>query len=230
MAAKLGSDRATAKVAVLAAMYGQRSGAAGRALGDLERAYPVAMAYLDAAYRNGVTGRSVRTFGGRLIRAALPPDLAGTGPAAEPTDPVVAESPGAAGGRGRYLRNAVIQGAAAELFKAWAATVRHVVAGLDGRIVLCLHDELLVHVPEQHAEACAGACRAGPRRQRPALGPVRSGPLRGRHLGDPTLVRGEALGSPVGPGHQPPDTRPHRAGQLHVAVQQAPQCLPARGR
>ena len=154
VAAKLGSDRATAKVAVLAAMYGQRSGAAGRALGDLERAYPVAMAYLDSAYREGVEGRSVRTFGGRLIRAGQPPDLADTGPAAEPTDPVVPESPGAAGGRGRYLRNAVIQGAAAELFKAWAATVRHVVADLDGRIVLCLHDELFVHVPDRHAETC----------------------------------------------------------------------------
>jgi DNA polymerase-1 len=136
-------------------MYGQRSGAAGRALGDLERAYPVAMAYLDHAYRNGVAGRSVRTFGGRLFRAALPPALTDSGPVAEPTDPVVPESPGASGGRGRYLRNAVIQGAAAELFKAWAATVRHVIAGLDGRIVLCLHDELLVHVPDQHADACA---------------------------------------------------------------------------
>jgi len=43
VAAKLGIERKVAKVAVLAAMYGQRSGAAGRALGDLERAYPVAM-------------------------------------------------------------------------------------------------------------------------------------------------------------------------------------------
>jgi DNA polymerase-1 len=154
VAAKLGSDRATAKVAVLAAMYGQRSGAAGRALGDLERAYPVAMAYLDDAYRNGVAGRSVRTFGGRLIRAALPAEPVDAGPAAEPTDLVVSESPAAAGGRGRYLRNAVIQGAAAELFKAWAATVRSVVAGLGGQIVLCLHDELLVHVPEEQAQTC----------------------------------------------------------------------------
>jgi DNA polymerase family A len=155
VAAKLGSDRATAKVAVLAAMYGQRSGAAGRALGDLERAYPVAMAYLDDAYRHGVAGRSVRTFGGRLIRAALPSLPTDGGPGAEPTDPVVSESSGAAGSRGRYLRNAVIQGAAAELFKAWAATVRSVVADLGGQIVLCLHDELLVHVPEEQAQACA---------------------------------------------------------------------------
>ena len=43
VAAKLGADRPRAKVAVLAAMYGQRSGAAGEALKDLERAYPVAM-------------------------------------------------------------------------------------------------------------------------------------------------------------------------------------------
>ncbi|MEO7447570.1 MAG: DNA polymerase, partial [Humibacillus sp.] len=53
-------------------------------------------------------------------------------------------------------RNAIIQGSAAELFKAWAATVRHEVRPLGGTIVLCLHDELLVHVPEdQAAEAVA---------------------------------------------------------------------------
>lgn len=50
--------------------------------------------------------------------------------------------------RGRFARNAVIQGAAAELFKAWAATVRAAVAPLGAEIVLCLHDELLVHAPE----------------------------------------------------------------------------------
>jgi DNA polymerase-1 len=53
--------------------------------------------------------------------------------------------------RGRFARNAVIQGAAAELFKAWAATVRATTRELDAQIVLCLHDELLVHVPEENA-------------------------------------------------------------------------------
>jgi DNA polymerase-1 len=53
---------------------------------------------------------------------------------------------------GRYLRNAVVQGAAAELFKAWAATVRATTRDLGAQIVLCLHDELLVHVPEPAAE------------------------------------------------------------------------------
>ncbi len=61
--------------------------------------------------------------------------------------------------RGRFARNAVIQGSAAELFKAWAATVRHAVAPLGGRIVLCLHDELLVHAPEAHADETAAGVR-----------------------------------------------------------------------
>ncbi|HEU5107019.1 MAG TPA: DNA polymerase, partial [Micromonosporaceae bacterium] len=46
VAARLGVGRPVAKVAVLAAMYGQTSGAAGEALRGLERAYPVAMSYL----------------------------------------------------------------------------------------------------------------------------------------------------------------------------------------
>ena len=45
------------------------------------------------------------------------------------------------------MRTAMIQGAAAELFKVWAVTVRARLAEVadDARIVLCLHDELLVH-------------------------------------------------------------------------------------
>ena len=55
----------------------------------------------------------------------------------------------------------MIQGAAAELFKMWAVTVRARIAGLGARIVLCLHDELLVQAPEEQAadvaELVAGA-------------------------------------------------------------------------
>jgi DNA polymerase-1 len=57
--------------------------------------------------------------------------------------------------RGRFARNAIIQGAAAELFKAWAATVRHHLPSLGGQIVLCLHDELLLHVPVEASESVA---------------------------------------------------------------------------
>ena len=139
VAAKLGIERKVAKVAVLAAMYGQRSGAAGRALGDLERAYPVAMGLLDDAYASGVARQPLRTFGGRRINL----DVAWAG-----SDD---------GGRGRFARNAVIQGSAAELFKAWAATVRHVTAPMGAQIVLCLHDELLLQALEERADEVAEA-------------------------------------------------------------------------
>ncbi|GGB88726.1 DNA polymerase I [Knoellia flava TL1] len=141
VASRLGVERPVAKVAVLAAMYGQRSGAAGEALRGLERAYPVAMGLLDRAYDSGVRGEPLRTFGGRLI----------------PTGRFLAQSPVGANpaldaARGRFARNAIIQGAAAELFKAWAATVRALGGPLGAEIVLCLHDELLVHAPAERAE------------------------------------------------------------------------------
>ena len=150
VAARLGCDRPTAKVAVLAAMYGQTSGTAGAALRGLDRAYPVAMRYLRAADEQGRAGRDVHTYGGRRVRMW---------PVPEPADPA------AVAARGRFARNAVVQGAAAELFKMWAVTVRSGLADLGadgpaGQIVLCLHDELLVHVPERHADAVVGLLHA----------------------------------------------------------------------
>jgi DNA polymerase-1 len=145
VAEALRCDRPTAKVAVLAAMYGQTSGVAGAALRGLDRAYPTAMAHLRAAEAAGVRGEDLRTYGGRLLR------LSGGRAPGEPLGEHVALPTGA----GRFARNAVVQGAAAELFKAWAATVRDGLRALDGRIVLCLHDELLLHVPTGAADRAA---------------------------------------------------------------------------
>ena len=55
----------------------------------------------------------------------------------------------------------MVQGAAAELFKMWAVTVRARAAAYDARIVLCLHDELLVQAPAEHSEAVAAVVRDG---------------------------------------------------------------------
>ncbi len=142
VAAQLAVPRPTAKVAVLGAMYGQTTGHGAQALRRLNAAYPVAMAYLDAADRAGQAGRDRRTYGGRLV--VLAPD-----PAAEP------RSASRAAAYGRYARNAMVQGAAAELFKMWAVTVRARCGHLGARIVLCLHDELLVHAPAEHAQTVA---------------------------------------------------------------------------
>jgi DNA polymerase-1 len=145
VAAELGVDRPTAKVAMIAAMYGQTTGHGGVAGRRMRAAYPVAMGYLDAADRSARAGRDLRTYGGRLLR------MSGSS----------ADSPARQAARGRYGRNAVVQGAAAELFKMWAVTVRARTAPLGARILLCLHDELLVHVPADRAEQAAelvGAC------------------------------------------------------------------------
>src|SRR6202034_3745295 len=139
VATGLGVDRPTAKVAMIAAMYGQTTGHGGVAARRMRTAYPVAMGYLDAADRSARAGQDLRTYGGRLLRMS--------GSSADP--------PATQAARGRYGRNAVVQGAAAELFKMWAVTVRARTAPLAARIVLCLHDELLVHVPEEHAAQAA---------------------------------------------------------------------------
>jgi len=141
VAKRLGVDRPAAKIAVLAAMYGQTSGTAGQALRGMETAYPVAMKYLGDAASAGMDGRDLRTYGGRLIRMW---DIENAG-----------DYRAASAARGRYARNALVQGAAAELFKVWAVTLRARGAHLQAQIVLCLHDELLVHCPEANGPAVA---------------------------------------------------------------------------
>jgi DNA polymerase-1 len=181
VAAQLGVDRPTAKVAVLGAMYGQTTGFGAQALRRLNAAYPVAMAYLDTADRAGRAGRDLRTYGGRLIVLT-------------PSEP---RSPSRAAAYGRYARNALIQGAAAELFKMWAVTVRARCAALDARVVLCLHDELLVHCPGEHAETVSrlveDSLREAAQRWAPGSGV--------RFISDTMIVRcwADAKAAPVPP-------------------------------
>src|SRR4051812_44204140 len=144
VATQLGVDRATAKVAILGAMYGQTTGRGAQVLPRLHAAYPVAMALLDDADRAAQVGTDLRTYGGRLVRMGADDQSASD-----------RELRARAGARGRYGRNAMIQGAAAELFKVWAVTVRARAEAYAARIVLCLHDELLVHVPAEHGDAVA---------------------------------------------------------------------------
>ncbi|WP_446664213.1 DNA polymerase [Flexivirga sp. B27] len=139
VAAQLNLDRPAAKIAVLAAMYGQTSGPAADALRRMERTYPRALRYLKDAADRGERGEPVVTYGGRFVPGRAAADQLGRRAV------------------GRFTRNAVVQGAAAEFFKAWALTVRDAVRPLGGRIVLCLHDELLVHAPAAYAQETARA-------------------------------------------------------------------------
>jgi DNA polymerase-1 len=141
VAIRLGVSREIAKVAVLGAMYGQTTGHGAAALRGLDAAYPVAMRYLTDAARAAEAGNDLRTRGGRRIRMASGDDTS--------TDDRQLRSKAAA--RGRYGRNAMVQGAAAEFFKTWAVIVRARLP-TEARVVLGLHDELLVHASARHAD------------------------------------------------------------------------------
>lgn len=147
VASRLRVERAVAKVAVLGAMYGQTTGIGAEALHGLEREYPVAMDYLRRADEAAQGGNDLRTYGGRRLRmsGSMPePDASGDGHVRS-----------RAAARGRYGRNAMVQGAAAEFFKTWAVLVRARGTALDARIVLCLHDELILDVAADEAVAAS---------------------------------------------------------------------------
>lgn len=145
IAQELSVPREIAKVAVLGAMYGATTGASAHALRGLESTYPIAMGFLADAARNGQDRTDVLTVGGRLIHMS----------GGHESDGDIDASRTAAAARGRYARNAVIQGAAAEFFKIWAVLVRSRVRPFDAKVVLCLHDELLVHSPQRFARRVA---------------------------------------------------------------------------
>lgn len=82
----------------------------------------------------------------------------------------------AAGDQGRFTRNFVVQGTAAEWALAWLADLRQRLARLPtvedspatasgpafsrrAHLVFFLHDEVIVHAPEAHADAAADAIR-----------------------------------------------------------------------
>jgi len=146
VATRLGVTRDVAKVAVLGAMYGSTTGRSAHALRGLEQAYPTAMGVLEAAARAGAAGEDVYTIGGRRVRMWVDDRSEEI-----EADASLDRARSVAAARGRFARNALIQGAAAELFKVWAVTVRARAEPLGARIVLCLHDELLLHVPDERA-------------------------------------------------------------------------------
>ncbi len=178
VARRLGVEREIAKVAVLGAMYGQTTGHGAAALAGLEREYPTAMGFLQAADDAARGGHDLFTIGGRRIRMSGAVDVGASD----------RETRSRAAARGRYGRNAVVQGAAAEFFKTWAALVRaNVQAAWNARIVLCLHDELLVHTPEGAADEVAAAVESSLGGMAAQWGPAAAADV--RFLADVSIIR-----------------------------------------
>lgn len=170
------ATREEAKYAVLGAMYGATTGDSGRLVPRLRRVYPRAMHLVDSAARTGEDGAVVSTW---LGRSSPKPDAAwqaqqsaATGADADPAE--VGRARGRARERGRFTRNFVVQGTAAEWALIWLAEIRHrlrrlpaaeieaVASGLFSRqahLAFFLHDEVILHVPAEQARAAAEAVR-----------------------------------------------------------------------
>ncbi|WP_406838243.1 bifunctional 3'-5' exonuclease/DNA polymerase [Streptomyces sp. AHU1] len=163
-------DRTQAKLAVLGAVYGQTSGDGLKNLALLRRRFPKAVAYVDDAARAGEEGRLVRTWLGRTC-----PPAAGAGegggeeagiPQDDPADADATEQgwvPGYASSdsraRGRFARNFVVQGSAADWALLMLAALRRTCSGLAAELVFFQHDEVIVHCPAEEADTVVAAIR-----------------------------------------------------------------------
>ncbi|MFF7528271.1 bifunctional 3'-5' exonuclease/DNA polymerase [Streptomyces bobili] len=159
-------DRAQAKLAVLGAVYGQTSGDGLKNLAALRRRFPRAVAYVDDAARAGEEGRLVRTWLGRTCPPAAGADAAEEAgipsgdedtPDARPWVPGYASSDARA--RGRFARNFVVQGSAADWTLLLLAALRQTCADMAAELVFFQHDEVIVHCPEEEAETVVAAIR-----------------------------------------------------------------------
>jgi DNA polymerase-1 len=157
--------RDQAKVAMLGAMYGATTGESGRLMPKLARAYPAAIQMVEDAARAGERGEIVTT---RLGRSSPPPPPAwrssqadGYGENATATD--ASRARGQARSWGRFTRNFIVQGTAAEWALCWMASVRRRLHGRaagrwltdSAHLVFFLHDEIVVHCPVDEAEGVA---------------------------------------------------------------------------
>ncbi|MBJ6644710.1 bifunctional 3'-5' exonuclease/DNA polymerase [Streptomyces sp. BSE7F] len=160
-------DRDRAKIAVLGAVYGQTSGDGLKNLAALRRRFPKAVAYVDEAARAGEEGRLVRTWLGRTC-----PPAARTTDAEEAGIPVARDEPDSearpwvpgyastdARARGRFARNFVVQGSAADWALLMLAGLRRALTGMAAELVFFQHDEVIVHCPEEETEAVTAAIR-----------------------------------------------------------------------
>jgi DNA polymerase-1 len=150
-------DRAQAKIAVLGAIYGQTSGDGLKNLAMLRKRFPQAVAYVDDAARAGEEGRLVRTYLGRTCP-----------PSGHPLDEALLEGPPAdipttdprhARARGRFTRNFVVQGSAADWALLLLAALRQSLSSLKAELVFFQHDEVIVHCPAEEADQVTDAIR-----------------------------------------------------------------------
>jgi hypothetical protein len=180
LAGAFGGDRAKAKVALLSAMYGGAGGEAGQLLAVLRQRFPAASGYVEAAARAGEEGRVVRSV---LGRTCPPPSARWRALTEEAADPDAERDPDAgraSRARGRFTRNFVVQASAADWALVMLVSLRAGLAKISGinavtpELVFFQHDEVVVHCPQELADAVVAAVTAaGQEAARLVFGPTR---------------------------------------------------------
>ncbi|AMB58591.1 bifunctional 3'-5' exonuclease/DNA polymerase [Microterricola viridarii] len=173
-------SRDHAKVAMLGAMYGATTGESGRLMPKLTRAYPRAIRLVEQAARAGERGELVTTWLGRSSPAPGEEWREAQRRASQPGANAAEESRARSRARewGRFTRNFVVQGSAAEWALCWMGEIRNSLHAIQQRsstpparraaasgavfesiphLVFFLHDEIIVHTPEEHADEVAAA-------------------------------------------------------------------------
>ena len=155
--------RQQAKYAMLGAIYGATTGVSGALMPRLTRAFPQAIGLVEETARAGERGEVVSTWLGRSSpRPGLAWQAAREAAASEGADAADARvARQRARDWGRFARNFVVQGTAAEWALCWMAALRRRLQEIDGRphLVFFLHDEVMVHSPAAVAEEVALAVR-----------------------------------------------------------------------
>jgi len=155
-----GGDRAKAKVALLGAIYGATTGESGRLMPQLTRTYPRAVGFVEQAAREGEAGRTVTS---RLGRSSPPPSDRWLQSQQSTSAEEQRRADSIARSRGRFTRNFVVQGSAADWAACWLAELRRRLRAMRadgspaGELVFFLHDEVMVHCPEDAVADCTRA-------------------------------------------------------------------------
>jgi DNA polymerase-1 len=166
------ATRDAAKVGMLGALYGATSGEGGRLVPRLAQRFPQALALVERAAREGERGGTVATLLGRATPPVSDRQRAVDREAAifEADERVLRQARSLARDRGRFTRNFVVQGTAAEWALCWLADLRRRLWALaDGsltdrpHLVYFLHDEVIVHTPAELADQVAAAVAAAAR-------------------------------------------------------------------
>ncbi len=153
------ASREHAKVGMLGAMYGGTTGVSAQVLPRLARSFPRAIGFVESAARAGERGERVSTRLGRTSPTPSPGWFESQAAAASEGagEAAVRTARSAARSWGRFTRNFVVQGTAAEWALAWMAGVRRRLWKADGtaltaqpHLVFFVHDELIVHAPLDH--------------------------------------------------------------------------------